>query len=149
ILMNLLRYLLYNIPYIDDKKRREDEKILYRNTDYISWKSYLDINKKDIFKLLLPEYEAKYKQYNNIFSMVLTNILNHIKDNKNQLSEYEQIIYDDIFKDILGNNDKLKTIKDNNSLTDSTKKDILKDLLLKSEYALQFYNIYSNTNNLL
>ena len=69
---------------------------------------------------------------------------NYIKDNKTPLSEQEHIIFNDI-ETI--STDTLKTIKDTNSLTESVKKDILKDLILKSDYALQFYNIYCDKYN--
>ena len=139
-LMDKLRKLLYNIPFIENKEARELEKKRYRDTDYISWISYLDISKKNIFKKLFTNYEEKYKIYDKIFRDTLNDLIAHINDNSINLTTEEKQIYDELNKNT--STDILKTIQDKNGLSESERRDILRDLLIKPEYAHIFYSIY-------
>ena len=141
-LMDKLRKLLYNIPFIENKENRELEKKRYRDTDYISWISYLDISRKNIFKKLFSNYEEKYKIYDKIFRDTLNDLIAHINDNSINLTNEEKQIYNELTKNT--STDIFKTVQDKNGLSDSDRRDILKDLLSKPEYAYLFYTIYKN-----
>jgi hypothetical protein len=92
-LWNMIRHMIYQLPYIPNKMVREKQEQNFKNMRFVILDAFLDFKKRDTFIKLFPQFTTQHQEYSTMVDKLVDGVYESLSSTKKE-SDLVEILED-------------------------------------------------------